>query len=241
MSSPRWPRPPAGPLLLLACAALLLRLVITGEAGLLVRQEFVPFLVVAALVLAGLAVATLTARHRFAENGDGHGHGHGHGSRVPRSGWALLALLVAACLLRPGAVDSLTVSSQSAAPPPLPSSGRAFQALPPGNPLGVPLDVYSERSLLGGGDTLSGRTVLLMGFVSSDRDASGWVLARLRIRCCLADVRPIVVRALGAPAPPAGAWVEVRGAYVPASADGLAQVRVEDVARVATPSRPYLS
>lgn len=237
MNSPRWPRPPAGPLLLVACAALLLRLVIAGEAGLLVRQEFVPFLVVAALALAGLAVATLTARQRTPEDG----HGHGHGSRVPRSGWALLALLVAACLLRPGAVDTLTVSSQSAAPPPLPSSGRAFQALPPGDPLGVPLDVYSERSLLGGGDTLSGRTVLLMGFVSSDRDASGWVLARLRIRCCLADVLPIVVRALGAPAPPAGAWVEVRGAYVPATADGLAQVHVEDVARVATPSRPYLS
>ncbi|MFM9125177.1 MAG: DUF1980 domain-containing protein, partial [Actinomycetota bacterium] len=71
-------------ILLLSAAALLARLVVTGEYLFYVKPGMLPALVAAGLVLATLAVLAGRDAWVEAEAGPdddhaGHGHGHGHG------------------------------------------------------------------------------------------------------------------------------------------------------------------
>lgn len=230
MTPPTHPRPAALPLLLLASAVLTLCLVVSGQAAELVRPAMVPLLVIAAAVLLMLFVAAHVATEQ-------HGHEQSHHG-LPTVAWLLLLPVALACFSSPAAVATHEAGQQLVVEGP--GRGQAIAPLPLADPIAVPLNVYSDRALAAGASTLDGRTVLLVGFVAPDPQGRGWTLARLRFRCCLADARPVRVRALGVAPPPSGSWVRLRGTCVPSPPGDLAQVHVESVEAIQRPSPPQL-
>lgn len=210
----------------MAPAALLVKLVLSGDATQLVRPVMVPLLLATALVLVVLAV--LLPAPSPAPAHPEH--------RVPPTAWLLVVPALLGCLLSPGAA----VMFEAGQPPaPLPPPG-SYPPLPPGDPIAVPLDVYAARATSDGGASLAGRVVRLTGFVSPSADGKGWSATRLKLRCCLADARPVRVEVVGVPSPPRGSWVDVTGTYVPPSSAGVPRVQPVAVDPVAAPARPNL-
>ena len=107
----------------------------------------------------------------------GHADGHGHRSYV---GWLLLAPLLAFTLIAPQPLGAFS-AERAAAPPPPPAS-QSYDALPAGDPVDLTLRDFTSRSLWGGGKTLEGRSVALVGFVTP-RPAGGYFVTRLVIAC----------------------------------------------------------
>jgi len=201
-----------------------------------VREGMRPLLLGAGavLVLLGLVGAWRDERRR-SPAGD---HADDGG---PRVGWALLLPVLALFLIAPPALgaDAASRDAGTVAAP----VDNTFPDLPPGDPVEVLISDYAVRAGWGGEETLAGRTVRIIGFVTP-RDEGGWYLTRMALNCCAADALAVKVEVRGAAAPPADSWVEVVGTYVPSGADDPTErppaLDVSEVRQIEAPREPYV-
>jgi uncharacterized repeat protein (TIGR03943 family) len=201
----------------------------------------VPLLLTAAAFLA-IGAAELLALRRSpvragAEGCDDH---HAHGHQLPRAGWLLVLPVLTIGFVAPPALGSWAASRDpgTVAKP----QASDFAALPPGDPVAIPLSEYGVRAVWDDGRTLAGRTVELLGF-ASPRKGGGWYLTRMTLTCCAADALATKVEIRDAPAPPTDTWVHVIGRYEPSGAANpslaLPALRAIEVEPTDEPSNPY--
>jgi uncharacterized repeat protein (TIGR03943 family) len=201
----------------------------------------VPLLLTAAAFLA-IGAAELLALRRSpvptgADSCDGH---HAHEHQLPKAGWLLVLPVLTIGFVAPPALGSWAASRDPGTVAKPESSD--FAALPPGDPVAMPLSEYGVRAVWDDGRTLAGRTVDLLGF-ASPRKGGGWYLTRMTLTCCAADALATKVEVQDAPAPPADTWVHVIGRYEPSGAPNpsLAPpvLRAMAVDPTNEPSNPY--
>ncbi len=193
------------------------------------------------VVLAGIAFAVLGAwslivDRRNADPSDEH---------ATRTGWLILAPIVALLVVAPPALGTFTASrTPSAIARP---ADPAFPALSGPAPHVDGLTDFAARAVWDDGRTLTGQSVQLTGFVAAVTPdhrpgAPSFVLARLAITCCAADARPIYVGIdSGTPPGPAGTWLQVTGTYAGVSPYDaqLPELSVSAMSVVREPADPY--
>jgi uncharacterized repeat protein (TIGR03943 family) len=228
------PRPRiVGPSILLAVAAVVVRLVVTGEYANFVKPSMVPFLLLSAACLTVLAVAGLLPHRASAGHPDRHSH-------LPGVAWFLVAPVLVVVFAAPAGLGSFTAAQSSRSIPLPPPNAGGYLPLPPGDPLAMPLVEYAERSAYGGGPTLENRRFSLVGFVSSGPTAGSWYVTQLTVQCCASDASPVKVLAVGAPPRANDEWVVVTGEYLPAGEDQVPRLQVSQVEATEAPEFPYV-
>lgn len=159
-----------------------------------------------------------------------------HEHRAPAAAWLLVAPVVAVFVISPPALGAYTAERNAVAVAVDQDWGGVDASQP------MPLGEFQSRAQWD--DTLAGRTVDLVGFVTRAEDGDGWVLNRLAMSCCAADVIGYQVRVEGVPSPPVESWVRVTGRWVDPGTDalprpGLPVVDASDVRPTDEPARPY--
>lgn len=94
----------------------------------------------------------------------------------------------------------------------VPSEDVSEYALPDGDVVDLSVSDFVVRSLWEGGESLKGRSVRLVGFVSPD-PAGGWWSSRLNITCCTADATGFKVKVRSSEVFAADTWVSVVGVW----------------------------
>ncbi|MCI2420940.1 TIGR03943 family protein [Saccharopolyspora sp. K220] len=197
-------------LLLLLLGGALLKIALGGSYLRYVKPSLFPWLVVAGVIMIGLAAFAIVRDIR--SGGVDH---HEHGSRSP---WMLLLPVFAIFLIAPPALGADSVTrDRVAAPPPKES---LFPNLPPEQAPLLSMSEFVTRVIWDDSGALNSRTVRLQGFVVHPTPGTTQ-LARMRISCCAADAAPVKVD-LAAPAQvtelPADTWIEVTGKLRPGTA-----------------------
>jgi uncharacterized repeat protein (TIGR03943 family) len=222
-----------GALLKISFTGTYLRYVKPGHQWLLISAGFVMIL------LAGVSIAR---ELRGARDLDDHGHQH-----PSHSAWLLLLPVLAVFLVGPLALGSDSVERGSGSPPKVASTegdgSVLFPALPPGDPIALPLSDFSSRAAWDRGHSLDERPARLTGFVVQEGDDS--YVARLAISCCAADAFPVKVKLLGRELSnlPDDTWIEVVATLRPGSPtranEYVPSVTVHAVRNVTQPEDPY--
>ncbi|MGE0877320.1 MAG: TIGR03943 family protein [Acidimicrobiia bacterium] len=202
------------------------------------------------IVLAGVVLALLGAWrvlfHR-PETDDDQDHDHDHDHREPKVALLLLLPVLAVFLIAPPSLGTYAADRG-----PAPADGRgagetvplsAFGPLPPEVDGAVPLtlSMYNEREVYGGGSTLDGVKIRLVGLAAPEKDGSDIHLVRFSIACCAADAQAnvVVIRGLPSPRPVRDQWIEVIGRRVPGLVDGYPVIKAESWIDVKAPAEPY--
>ncbi|MBL7502322.1 TIGR03943 family protein [Frankia sp. CNm7] len=242
---------PLGGLLLLVVGVTCLRLAQTGAYTSYVRGEMrIPLFATGALVaLLGLvALASYVRSGGRAESGEHpdeheheHEHGHGRGfGGAPRVALLLVLPVAVVYLVGPPALGAFSASRAAVSvPPPRPVPFTPLSAGADGT-VTVALDEAVERAY--GGDTLSGHTLRLTGFVV-DPDGRKLILTRFVIRCCAADAEPAAIT-LTLPAnvsvPDENTWVTVEARWAgDAPPDGRPGFMASSLEVIEPPADPY--
>ena len=182
-----------------------------------VRPAMRPWLIASGAVLCFLGVVGfLRATRPHRDHDEGH-----HDHPPSKAAWLLLLPVLAASLMTPQALGSFAADRQATVRA---EPGQDFGPLPRpvDGAVELTLTEFNNRAIADTKQSLKGKTVRLIGFVSAadpDSDA-GFVLNRFAISCCAADARAmqVTVDALTAPRP--NAWVEVTGRWKPTPASG---------------------
>ncbi len=212
-----------GALLRLATGNLLLRYV---------RPVARPWVLLAGLALLLLALGRLFQAHRADRRQ------HPPRSATVRTGWLLMAPVLAILVISPPALGSY---SATRAPVGIPlSEHKDFPALAGTSPHHLPLLDFTTRVLWDSGRTLQNQQVQLTGFVLNDRP-DGFVLARLVITCCAADARPVEVEIRTGQRPARDGWVQVTGTLtgVDPVATSFPVLTARSVRPIDQPTNPY--
>lgn len=244
--------------------ATLLKLAITGEYTRYVRPEFRAYLIAAGVAVLVVALASVAVGARgllrclsapgadvaaiAAEDGTAHDAGEDHGHRHGRFdvAWLLVVPLLVLLLVAPPPLGTFSAGREGSALGA--ASTSQLPPLPSGDPVKVSLLGYASRAVLDGGASLSGRTIVLSGFVLPG-PAGGWYLTRMVISCCAADAQPIKVGLTGTVPPGlvSNDWIEVTGVYDAKrdadSVNGAAipYLRVSASQPIPAPKSPYES
>jgi uncharacterized repeat protein (TIGR03943 family) len=189
-----------------------------------VKEGLRPLLIVAGALLVAAAVMTLWYDLRSTrsaekdgahagEHADEHDDGHGHAHHEPRVGWLLILPVLGLLLVAPPALGSYA-AGQAGTILTAQNSGSDYPPLPAGDPAPITLLDYASRAVFDSGKSLTGRNLLLTGFVTPGPDGQP-MLARIVLTCCAADGRPIKVGLTGGTpvSVPADTWVKVIGVY----------------------------
>ena len=218
---------------------------IAGTATRYVRPGMVALLVACAIVAAALGCVTLWRSLRL-------GQSLRPAADRPEAvsvgiGWLLLVALVAVLVVAPpglGLFHAERYGSVLDAHVP-----ARFPAVPDGDPVRMSLVEYAGRAVAERGSSLSGRRVVLSGFIVAGEGSRPY-LARLIVGCCAADARPVFVGLAGdVPADLVpGEWIEVVGAYTDHQVDHdpltealIPYLAVSAVRSIAMPADPYES
>lgn len=202
--------------LLLAVGGVALRLGLTDAALAYVKAGLQPLLAGSGVVLVVLGGATVLRSFRSADDPaerlDLHGHDH-HG---PRVAWLLVLPLLALLLIAPPPLGSFAAGRQSTRPPTTTQSGYPPLPDPVAGAVDLTLTEYVFRALYDRDRSLEGERIRLVGFVTADDDADGYLLTRFRLNCCAADAQAIHVDVVGdAVARPGDTWLEIEGQWEP--------------------------
>lgn len=251
--------PLSGRILLLALGSFVLATVASGRYVNYVRPGMRVVLLATGVVLLLLAVhgaltdwrrrdrARIMAASPSPEpDPDGH---HAHDG-MPRVSWLLAVPAVFFALLAPPslgafsaarAVDAAVVTDQVEVIP----ADSGWQPLPAAPVVALPVSEYVARALWDPNQTLAGRRVRLVGFVTVD-EGGRWFVTRMSIQCCAGDASAWRVAILTSTPPPAvDTWVEVEGTWVatelPVSdeIEAPARLRAVSVREVVAPENPY--
>jgi uncharacterized repeat protein (TIGR03943 family) len=238
---------------LLLAGATLAKLALTGQYVRYVKAGLRPVLLAAAIVLLIVAALSLaqavrrragTPEHHDVHGHDDDGHGHRHG-RFDVA-WLLVLPMLALLLIAPPALGSYTAARTGTALGAARTSDLA--PLPDGDPVRVSLLDYASRAVFDHGATLTGRHIILSGFLLPAR-RGGWYLTRMVITCCAADAQPIKVGLTGNL--PTGLkpndWLEVTGTYTTQTASDevnaqtIPYVQVDMTRPIPAPQEQYVS
>nr|WP_246210941.1 TIGR03943 family protein [Phytoactinopolyspora alkaliphila] len=230
--------------LLLALAAISIRLGLSSAALAYIKPGLQPALLVAGIALALLGGHGLlrSLRSGPSPGGDGADHDHRH---APGVAWLLMVPLLALLLIAPPALGSFAVDRQGSAPPA--SAGVGFLELPAPREGAVDLALreYVSRALYDPGRSLDGVPVRLVGFATPDDDG-GYRLSRFTVNCCAADATAFSVEVVGDAARPPDTWLEVTGRWEqrPGHEPGTLSdeppvIVAEQVSVIPAPDEPY--
>lgn len=232
-------------ILLVLLGGALLKISFTGTYLRYVKPSHQWLLIVGGAVMILLALVSIGRELRGARDPEHPDHQH-----PARSAWLLLLPVLAVFLVAPPALGSDSVERAGGgggglrAVPSTEGEGSAlFPALPPGDPIALPLSDFSARAAWDRGHSLDDRRARLTGFVVQEGDDT--YVARLAIGCCAADAFPVKVKLTGRELSTLAddSWVEVvvtlrpgsatrDNAYVPAAT-------VHSVQSVPEPEDPY--
>ena len=159
-----------------------------------------------------------------------------------RPGWLLLVPVLAVLLVAPPALG-VDHAVRSGTVPPAPSG----TTIPAGDePLRLTLAEYAALAIAGDGASLTGRRVVLTGFVIAGPTGEPY-LTRIALGCCAAGGRPVKIGLTGDVPPelPAGTWLEVAGQHIPhveqdpVNRQPIPYVQVTSVRLIPAPDQPY--
>ncbi|HEY8371739.1 MAG TPA: TIGR03943 family protein [Pseudonocardiaceae bacterium] len=243
--------------LLVLLGGALLKISLNGSYTRYVKPELLPWLVGAGSVMVLLAAVAigrdLVVAHRVravARVGGGApadpAGSCDHPHREPYSPWLLLLVVLAILLVQPPALGADAVNRAAARNPGEPRAVTAFDELPGGEVIELPISEVLLRSVWDDRGTLDGRVLRLTGFVVRAEDGTTY-LARMAIRCCAADASPVRVRLDGPTqriaAFPPDTWLEVTGTVRKGTAgpdNGFVPTfDVTDLRPVPEPATPY--
>lgn len=212
-----------------------------------VKPGLLPWLIVSAVVLIGLALVAIVGDirrggPRTSEAEADHGHGHSHRTGIV---WMLVVavlvlMFVAPPALRPSAAaPSVTSVSNTVL-------NKAFPPLPPGPDPDVSLPEVLMREAHDTTGSLTNRSISVTGFVLNE--AQGVDLGRVVIICCAADAQLARIHlrgpaAGGAAGLPDNTWIRVQGQVTPAprqpNSPAIPTLRATAVTRIDAPPNPY--
>lgn len=226
-------------LLLIGVATAMITL--SGAFTRYVKSSLMPWLIVTAIVLIGLAIAAIANDIRHgADTATGHS-GHGH-ARVT---WLLLIPVVMLTFLPPPALrPQASVPSVSTVSTDV--LRRPFPPLPDGRAPEVTVPEVMIRAAQDSAGTLDDRLITVIGFTL--RDGQSTDLGRFSVLCCAADARLARVHLEGAGAAEAArypeyTWVRVEGKVRPGAGDGdstsVPTLEVESVTEIEAPDDVY--
>jgi uncharacterized repeat protein (TIGR03943 family) len=191
-----------------------LRLGLADAALAYVKAGLQPLLVGAGIVLVVLGGSTVLRSfrgHDEEHEPDLHGHEH-HVAHGPKVAWLLVLPLLALLLIAPPALGSFAAGRQSTRPPTTSQTGYPPLPDPIAGAVELGLTEYVFRALYDRDRSLEGERIRLVGFVTPDDEADGYLLTRFRLNCCAADAQAVHVDIVGDDLPRAGdTWLEVEG------------------------------
>jgi uncharacterized repeat protein (TIGR03943 family) len=218
---------------------------IAGSYTRYVKPSLLPWLVVAAAVLIGLALTCIVRDVRA--GGPQHDHaddaqGHRHHSGVA---WLLVAPIAVLGFVVPPALNA-----RAAAPSVVAVSTdvlrHPFPPLPAEPAPAVRLPEVLQRIATDSAGTLKGRTITIRGFTMKDGNQTD--LARVVIICCAADAQLARIHlegpaALSATGFAENTWIEVQGQVVPgppaSTGRAIPSLAVSNVQRIDPPANTY--
>lgn len=219
-------------------ASLLLRLSLTGDFQLYVKQSMRPWLIVSGVLLAALSVVDVMGflrppgddHHDASLPADAHHHdGHRH-AVLP---WLLITPSIVVFAIGPAPLGSFMAERQPSSARVAPDNAATadstdvtvadsygFPPLPPAVDGAVPIHIaeFVSRAGFEPERRMDGVLIRLEGLVTPDPDGPGgtFLLTKFVISCCAADGRPVSVRARGLdPIPPTDTWLRVEGYWRP--------------------------
>lgn len=218
--------------LLGSAATVLITKTLRGVLVFYIHPRYAPLILVAGLALAFLALVRMRAIAGQAPEPLA-----GRTTAYAMLGLAILAgTLVPARPLGASAISSVAL---------LDRAGSGLARLPAGDSRQWDLLQWATAISIQG-DQLQGSPVEVVGFVYHEPDAEypGFVVARYVVSCCIADGSPVglaVIWPKGA-APPADAWVRVRGVIGLVTRAGRTEPAIvaELVEPISQPRMPYL-
>jgi putative membrane protein len=165
-----------------------------------------------------------------------------HSHHEPRVSWLLMLPVFALILAAPPALGSYAAGRTGTGiqePP-------GFADLPNQDPVRLTVLDYATRAVYDHGQSLRGRRVRLVGFLTTGPDGTP-LLTRMFLSCCAADAQPIKVGLTGHA--PVGmkpdTWIEVVGTYTAkqikddVNSRPIPFVEVDTVAPVTPPRERY--
>jgi uncharacterized repeat protein (TIGR03943 family) len=227
-------------ILLVLLGGALLKISLTGTYLRYVKPSHQWLLITGGLVMILLAVVSIVRELRGSRDEDGHGHSHS-----ARSAWLLVLPVLAVFLIGPPPLgsDSVARAAGNAAPSTEGEGSELFPALPPGDPVVLPLSDFSARAAWDSGHSLDDRTARLVGFIVQEGEDT--YVARLAIACCAADAFPVKIKLLGKELSnlPDDSWVETDVTLRPGTAtranEYVPSVTAHTVRTIAAPEDPY--
>lgn len=219
----------------------------TGVYTRYVKPSLLPWLVLTAALLIGLALVSIAAdirRGSASESGHDHGDSDGHVHRGSIA-WLLLVPIIVLIFVTPPALRP-----QAAAPKVTAVSTdvlrRPFPALPAGRAPEVSVPEVMIRAAQDTAGTLDDRLITVVGFTLPTTD--GVDLGRVMIICCAADAQLARIHLDGPQAAelagyPEQTWLRVEGIVVPGAADGdstsIPTMDVKAATRIEAPANVY--
>jgi uncharacterized repeat protein (TIGR03943 family) len=207
-----------------------------------VKPAMQPWLIASAAVLILLGVLLLldSFRKRRVAGVDGHGHDVQHG---PKAAWFMLLPVLTIFLVAPPALGAYTAARDTTNAIP---TNAELLPLPDGDPAEIYVSDYINRAVWYDGQTLDGRTVSIIGFVTPNPDG-GWWLARLSLACCAADAFAGKIQVVNPPAgweaPATDTWVELTGRWIPGGGTqsdlAIPLIDAEQIVEIPQPTNPY--
>lgn len=191
----------------------------TGAFTRYVKDSMLPWLVVSAVVILGLALVSIAVDVRR-----GAPVQHEHDGHPPHRSPAALLLVPVVLLI----FITPPAMRPDAAPPQVSAVStdalrRAFPPLPPGRAPEVSVPDVMMRAAQDTAGSLDNRLITVIGFTLIEPD--GVDLGRIAIRCCAADAQLARIHLRGPEAEevarlPDQTWIRVEGKIVSAEADG---------------------
>ena len=196
-----------------------------------VKPSLLPWLLVSAVVLIAIAVASIVRDLRHAPAED---HGHTH---RPWLVWLLLVPIALTTFVVPPPLGAQGTAPETVAA--TEPARRAFAPLPAGRAPAVPIPDVVMRAAADSANSLDGRLITITGFTLRYPDSTD--LGRVVIVCCAADAQlarihlsgPAVAEAAGYPE---DTWLKLEGTVVPGtssiSTNFIPTMAVSNVTRI---------
>jgi putative membrane protein len=232
--------------LLLAFAALIAKLLVTGEVGKYMAPTLNPLTAATGVVLAGMGVVELL-RRTDPPNRHAPEPGPDHSTDEVLTYLIVVVPLALGLLVTPRTLGASALGGDHIVPllltfPASPPPASAASSTPDSRIEDVAQLVASVRR----GDPTRGRRVYARGMVmrSDSLAAQEFALLRYFITHCAADARPValLVIAPGDPGLPSGQWVEVEGVVSGQEREGsaLVSIKADRVVPIEEPADAYL-
>jgi uncharacterized repeat protein (TIGR03943 family) len=228
---------------MLIAGVIVFRTVLVGGHVNYVRPGLGLPLLLGAAIMMLVGVASLWSR---VAGGDEPAHEHvvGHTHHGPGVGWLLLVPMLALITIPQIPLGSFAAGLGAGRSP-----VRAAIDFPPlpdskDGTIDLPVSAFVSRALYAP-ETLEGKPVRLVGFVTPDSEApSGWFLTRFSIGCCAADAFPLKVAVLNEVPRQADEWIEVVGVFKPGASreagnSAPPQLGVVEARSIPQPDNPY--